>query len=350
MQNWKSHLINHTATIKQAMTQLDRLGIVNAVLFVTDETDCLYGSITDGDIRRALLNNAGVDESVESVCNRSCKILRTFQPSSEEIKSFSNRNIRFVPVVGDQMLIQGILDLNHYKAVLPVDAVLMAGGKGQRLMPLTLDTPKPLLKVGAKPIIEHNIDRLARFGVENIHLSINYLGDKIRNYFGDGSEKSVNIRYIEEVFPMGTIGSVRQVRDFREQHILIMNSDILTNIDFEEFYHDFISSGADMSVAATSYHVDIPYAVMEVDGENCVKSLKEKPRYTYFSNAGIYLIKKELLTHIPDNKFFNITDLMEEIIRCGKKLITYPILGYWLDIGRMEDYRKAQEDIKHLNL
>jgi len=350
MQDWKPYLISDTATIKQAMLQLDHLGVVNAVLFVIDDEQHLRASVTDGDIRRGLLRSISVDEPIGKVCNFSCRYFNTGQPASEEVKYLKQRNIRFVPVVDEQMHLCNVLDLSQYQELLPVEAVLMAGGKGQRLLPLTQDVPKPLLKVGHKPIIEHNIDRLIKFGIGNIHLSINYLGHQIRNYFGDGGEKNVNIRYIEENFPMGTVGALRLVNDFQQQHILIMNSDILTNIDFEEFYRDFVESNADMSVAATSYHVDIPYAVMEVDGNNCVKSLKEKPRYTYYSNAGIYLLKRELLEHIPPNEFFNVTDLMEEVINSGKKLITFPILGYWLDIGRMEDYRKAQEDIKHLNL
>lgn len=226
----------------------------------------------------------------------------------------------------------------------------MAGGKGKRLMPLTEKIPKPLLKVGDKPIIEYNIDRLIRYGVKNIHISINHLGQQLIDYFGDGSQKNVFINYVREDKPLGTIGSILLIDEFMYEDILVMNSDLLTNIDYADFYTVFKNSNADMAVAAASYHVDVPYAVLEVDGKNLATSLKEKPRYTYYSNAGIYFIKKDVLSMIPEDEFYNITDLMEDLLSKKMKLITYPITGYWLDIGRHEDYRKAQEDIKHLKL
>jgi NDP-sugar pyrophosphorylase family protein len=130
---------------------------------------------------------------------------------------------------------------------------------------------------------------------------------------------------------------------------MVMNSDLLTNIDYEAFFQTFIRSGADMAVATTSYQVEVPYGVLEVDNGNFVNSLKEKPRYTYYSNAGIYLVKRELLSFVPDREFYNVTDLMDMLIRQGKKLVSFPILGYWLDIGKHEDFRKAQEDIKFIN-
>jgi NDP-sugar pyrophosphorylase family protein len=207
--------------------------------------------------------------------------------------------------------------------------------------------PKPLLKVGNKPIIEHNIDRLIQFGVKHIHISINYKGDMIREYFGNGSGKGIDIQYICEEKPLGTIGSMALVDRFEKDELLLLNSDLLTNIDFSDFYKLFSSTGAEMGVATVPHHVDLPYAIMELD-ENRVISLQEKPRYTYFANAGIYLIKADLLQYILKDHFFNATDLMEKVIQGNKKLISYPILGYWLDIGRMNDYVKAQEDIQHL--
>lgn len=350
MKNWERYIINSNATIKDALKQLDQLGLVNAVLFITDEKGCLLGSISDGDIRRGLLRDVNVSDTIDKVGHYPCKFVYSFQLTSQEQKMFRENNIRFVPVVNEDMCIVGILDVELLKQILSVEAILMAGGKGQRLLPLTEHTPKPLLKVGSKPIIEHNIDRLIKHGIDSIYISINYLGHKLRDYFGDGESRGASISYIEEDFPMGTIGAAKKVKSYAKDHLLIMNSDILTDIDFHEFYNDFVEQGADMSVAAISYHVDIPYAVMETDEHNRIVSLKEKPRYTYYSNAGIYLMRSEMLEHVPHDEFFNVTDLIEELIRKGKKLITFPILGYWLDIGRMDDYKKAQEDIKHLNL
>ncbi|MCB0698140.1 MAG: hypothetical protein KDC07_12295, partial [Chitinophagaceae bacterium] len=172
----------------------------------------------------------------------------------------------------------------------------------------------------------------------------------IEEYFGDGSDKGVSINYVHEDKPLGTLGSVKMVEELENDYVMVMNSDLLTDIDFNGFFQTFIRSGADMAVATTMYEVDVPYGVMEVDNGNFVNALQEKPRYTYYSNAGIYIIKKELLSLVPHNEFYNVTDLMESLIAHDKKLISFPILGYWLDIGKHDDFIKAQEDIKSLVL
>jgi NDP-sugar pyrophosphorylase family protein len=168
------------------------------------------------------------------------------------------------------------------------------------------------------------------------------------NCFGDGKEKGISIKYIRETSPLGTIGSLSLAESFAHDVILLMNSDLLTNIDFGDLYNEFALSGADMAVATIPHHVDLPYAILELQ-DNTVSSLREKPRYTYFANAGIYLFKASLLSYLPNGDFYNATDLMEKVIAEGKKLVHFPILGYWLDIGRMSDYQKAQDDIKHIN-
>jgi dTDP-glucose pyrophosphorylase len=347
----KDHLISINATIKEALSILDKQGLIANVLFVTDDEGVLQGSLTDGDVRRALLKGLEISTSVAKAMKHECRYLTKNFFDKKEMNISKSLGITFLPVVDAQKKIISILNLKNYKGFIALDAVLMAGGKGKRLYPLTENIPKPLLKIGDRPIIEHNIDRFKNFGIENIFISINYLGEKLVDYFGDGSAKGINISYIKETKPLGTLGSIKLAeKDFIEDTILIMNSDLLTNIDFAEFYDAFISSDADMAVAATSYHVDVPYAVLEVEENNIVQSLKEKPRYTYYSNAGIYLLKKNVLFYIPDDEVFDSTDLMEKLIKAGKKLITYPILGYWLDIGKIDDYKKAQEDIKHINL
>jgi NDP-sugar pyrophosphorylase family protein len=234
--------------------------------------------------------------------------------------------------------------------MIPADVFIMAGGKGERLMPLTKDTPKPMLPVGDKPMMEHTVNHLKKYGIKNIYMCVNYLKHVIQDYFGDGSDRKLSIKYVCEDKPLGTLGALKLAGETEHDYILLMNSDILTNIDLNGFFKTFIKSGADMAVATSSYHVDVPYGVLEVDGDNLVNSLKEKPRYTYYSNAGIYLIKKELLSLVPENEFYNVTDLMDKLISANKKLVSYPILGYWLDIGKHDDYRKAQEDIKYFSL
>jgi NDP-sugar pyrophosphorylase family protein len=223
----------------------------------------------------------------------------------------------------------------------------MAGGRGQRLKPLTDEVPKPLLKVGDKPIIERNIDRLAVYGIDDITISVNYLGDQLEKYFGDGSNKGIAIKYVWENAPLGTIGSVSLIDTFQNDFILVMNSDLLTNIDFESFFMDFVDSSADLSILSIPYKIDVPYAVLETKDDR-ITGLKEKPSYTYYSNGGIYLMKREIINRIPKGDFYNATDLIEEMINEGLHVKTYPLVDYWLDIGNHDDFKKAQNDVHHI--
>jgi dTDP-glucose pyrophosphorylase len=346
---YKENIIHNDQTALEALNALNKVA-ENTTLFVLDAEQKMVGALTDGDIRRKLIQGCSINENIQIFMNPNFKYIRASNYNVNYLKDLRKMAIKLIPILDDENRIINIINLSRLKSYLPVDVVIMAGGLGKRLKPLTDVLPKPLLKIGEKPIIEHNIDRLISFGVEKFNITIRYLGEKIIEYFNDGSSKNVSIKYVSEDTPLGTFGAVGLVTDFYHEHIIIMNSDLLTNIDFEDFYRTFVDSGADMAVASTPYHVDIPYAIMEIEGNNEVKSLKEKPRYSFFSNAGIYLIKKDLLRLIPKDQKFDATDLMDIIVNGDYKLISYPILGYWLDIGRMEDYIKAQEDIKHLLL
>lgn len=347
MTDWKEFIIPYNYSVRQALILLDKLGISSGVLFILDKNEKLVGSLTDGDIRRGLIKNANLEDDVESLMFKQYRSFHKNKIDPQKLKEYKEYGIRHLPLIDDDGLIVDLLDLEEYKAMLPVDAVLMAGGIGERLLPLTKDIPKPLLKVGNKPIIEHNIDLIAQYGIHNIFISINYLGEKISSYFGNGATKKIQISYLQENRPLGTIGVLSSFTNFIYDDILVMNSDLLTNIDISDFYKKFINSDADMAVATIPHHIDLPYAILEVQKSNII-SLKEKPRYTYFANAGIYLLKKEILKLIPKNKYFNATDLMEAVIAKKLKLIHYQILEYWLDIGRMADYEKAQEDINKI--
>jgi dTDP-glucose pyrophosphorylase len=343
------HIIFEQEPVRSALAKLDKLG-PDAILFVVSQEKKLIGSLTDGDMRRGFIRNLGFEDSILDFIQKNPISITRKNYTLRQLEEYKKKNFKIIPILNEEGVIIDILNFRLQHTIIPADAVLMAGGKGKRLMPLTATTPKPLLKVGDKPIIEYNIDRLINYGIKNIKISINYLGEQLETYFGDGVAKDASIGYIKEDKPLGTIGSILLVDGFEHEDILVMNSDLLTNIDFADFYTTFKEAGADMAVAATTYHVDVPYAVLEVDGKNLATSLKEKPRYTYYSNAGIYFLKKSLLDMIPRGAFYDITDLMEGVLKTGKKLITYPITGYWLDIGKPEDFKQAQEDIKHLNL
>lgn len=346
MRKYRQHLILIKSTIKEALIRLDELA-KDAILFVVDENDKLVGSLTDGDIRRGLIKGVSIDQHVDEIIQDNPRFIRKGESNLQKIIEYREGNYRIIPVLDKKDRIVNIINFRFFKSYLPIDAIIMAGGRGQRLKPLTDNTPKPLLKVGDKPIIEHNIDRLIAYGIDDYWLSVRYLGEQLQEYFNNGSDKNVKIDYVWETEPLGTIGAVSKITNFEHDYILVTNSDILTNLDYEDFFLTFLESGADLSVVTIPYDVKIPYAVLETSN-NHVLSFKEKPTYTYYSNGGIYLIKREVLNLIPKNKFYNATDLMESLIEEGYKVHSYPLRGYWLDVGKHEDFKKAQEDINHI--
>lgn len=347
MRNYRDHLINEGSTIKDALEKLDILA-KDAIIFIVDKNNKLIGSLTDGDVRRGLLQGITIDDVVTKIIQDNPKYIRKGDYYINKIIEYRENNYRILPVTNKKNEIVNVINFRLLRSYLPVDAVIMAGGKGTRLKPLTNTIPKPLLKIGDKPIMEHNVDRLALYGIDDYWFSVKYLGEQIESYFGNGEVKNLDINYVWEDKPLGTIGALSKIRNFKHDYILVTNSDILTNLDYEDFYLDFLSKDADFSVLSIPYQVNIPYAVLENEN-GYIKSFKEKPTYTYYSNGGIYLMKREVLEHIPKETFFNATDLMEYLIKEGKKVISYPFVGYWLDVGKHEDFEKAQEDVKHLN-
>lgn len=347
MRLFKDHLILSGSTVKQALAQLNELS-QDAILFVVNEQDQLIGSLTDGDVRRGLLKDYAVSDPIDGIIQGNPKFIRKGENDLEKIIAYRENYFRILPVLDDQDKVVNVINFRNTKSYLPVDAVIMAGGRGQRLQPLTDTIPKPLLKVGDKPIMEHNLDRLASYGIDDFWVSVKYLGEQIESYFGVGKDKNIKIEYIWESFPMGTIGAVSQIKNFEHDYVLVTNSDLLTNVDYEHFFLEFIKQNADLAVLTIPYHVNIPYAVLETEN-NAIKSFKEKPTYTYYSNGGIYLMKREVLRYIPDLSFFNSTDLMEKLIEQKHKVISYPFFGYWLDIGKHDDFEKAQTDFESFN-
>jgi NDP-sugar pyrophosphorylase family protein len=325
---------------------LNKLG-ADLTLFVVNEKEQLIGTVTDGDVRRGLIQGRKTSDNICSFMREEFTAITVSDYKVSSVISAKEKLLDILPVLDKEGRIYKLINFSDYYSYLPVDALIMAGGEGIRLRPFTEHTPKPMLKIGGKPILEHVIDWIVRFGIENIQISVNYLGNMIVDYLGDGSSKGISISYIEEKTKLGTIGAVSLARQFTNEYVLIMNSDLLTNIDFEDFFNEFQLTDADMSVATIPYNVTIPYAVLDTtDGQ--VKGLKEKPSITYQSNAGIYLIKKKHLSLVPQGSFYNATDLMEEMIGIGLKVVYYSILDYWLDIGKPDDFIKAESDIKHI--
>jgi dTDP-glucose pyrophosphorylase len=344
---FRNHLILSGTSIRSALLCLDQLA-KDAILFVVDDSDKLIGALTDGDVRRGLINGVSIDSPINDKIQNNPRFIRKKNLEIEKLIEYRESNFRLLPVLDIFDKVVNVINFREIRSYLPIDAVIMAGGMGKRLLPLTEETPKPLLKVGDKPIIEHNIDRLIHFGIDDFWISVNYLGEKITNYLGNGSKKNVKFNYVWENQPLGTIGSISQIDHFHHDYILVTNSDILTNLDYEKFFLDFIKEDADLSVLTIPYNVNVPYAVLENDNR-IITSFKEKPSYTYYSNGGVYLFKKNALNLIPKNSHYNATDLMDKLIQSNKRVISFPMMGYWLDVGNMEDYKKAQIDIQQID-
>lgn len=344
MRHYKEHLILTGTSIRDALIVLDKLA-KDAIIFVVDINDNLLGSLTDGDVRRGLIHGANLEQPVDDIIQSNPRFIKKGDQDIKKVIEYREKNFKIIPILDKEHRIVNVINFGVLKSYLPVDVVVMAGGKGTRLRPLTDNTPKPLLKVGNKPILEHNIHRLSLFGMDDYWITVNYLGEQIEKYFGNGNHKNLNIKYVWENEPLGTIGSVSKIDNFIHDYILVTNSDILTNINYEDFFLRFQEADADFALVTIPYKVSIPYAVLETSNGH-VMSFKEKPTYTYYSNGGIYLMKREITKRIPKDSAFDTTDLMQELISDGKKVISYPLSGYWLDVGKLEDFEKAQEDIK----
>lgn len=351
MVNKELHTIYISSSAKDALHKLNILPETSSkTLFVLDESLIVRGTVTDGDIRRNIIEGKDIYSGISGFMNESYHYLEASDVIDMSLVSnMKKKSITLLPIVDKNKRLIDIYDLYRLKCILPVTAVLMAGGKGQRLMPLTSDKPKPLLKVGKKPILEINIDRLIEFGIKDFYISVNYLSEQIENYFGDGNAKGVKIHYLREDRPLGTIGALSLIEGIENDAVLMMNGDILTNLDFEDFYLRFIENSADIFVASVPYKVNIPYGIMDLNEQGEIVALTEKPCYTFFSNAGIYFFKSKILNRIPKDTFYNATDVIENAIIDSQLIVKhFPIRSYWLDIGTPDDFVKAQDDISHL--
>lgn len=344
----KNHTISKDVTLLQALSCICDLAPEPLVLFVIDDEKRMVGTLTDGDSRRALINGASVNDKVETIMHRNFNFMKVEELDDvKELKRQKELQMRLVPVLDKEHHIVEIVNLEKYKTRIPIDAVLMAGGKGERLRPLTEKTPKPLLPVGGKAIIDHNIDRLISYGVKHINVTVNYLGEQLEEHFKE-PKGDIQVQTVREPKFLGTIGSIKFVKKFYNDTVLVMNSDLFTNIDYEDFFLHFKEHDAEMSVAAVPYTVSVPYGIFDLDGRE-IQGLIEKPIYNYYANAGVYLIKRSALDEIPEDTFFNATDLIEKLIAENKKVIRFPLNGTWIDIGNPQEYQKANELVKHIS-
>lgn len=343
----KEHFVSQNISLLEALERINSIAPDPLVLFVMDADNRMVGTLTDGDSRRALIAGASVTDKVEKIMHRNFNYMKVEEIDDvKEIRRQKDLKMKLVPVLDEEKHIVEIINLERFKTRLPIDAVLMAGGKGERLRPLTEKTPKPLLPVGGKAIIDHNIDRLISYGVQHISVTVNYLKEQIEDHFAQ-PHNGVQVQTVREPKFLGTIGSIKFVKNFYNDTVLVMNSDLFTNINYEDFYLHYKEHNAEMSVAAVPYTVSVPYGIFDLEGRE-IQGLIEKPTYNYYANAGIYLIKRSALEEIPVDTFFNATDLIEKLISEKKKVIRFPLNGTWIDIGNPQEYQKANELVKHI--
>lgn len=335
--------ITAQSTVREALKIID--GGAMQIAIVVDENDRLVGTLTDGNIRRGLLNNLSLDDCIESIIFRTPTIATLSDTKEEILQKALGKKLHQIPIVDDQNRVVGIEEIEqlvrpHIKQNI---VVLMVGGLGSRLRPLTEDTPKPMLKVGNKPILQTIVEKFAEYGFINIVMCVNYKSHIIQDFFGDGSAFGVNIDYILEEQRMGTAGALSLLRSVPKEPFFVMNGDLLTNVNFEHLLDYHISQNSMATMGVREYDFQVPYGVVNVEGSR-ILSIQEKPIHKFFVSAGIYMLSPETLNMIPQNEFYDMPTLFEVLIKEDKRTISFPIREYWLDIGRMEEYERANSE------
>jgi len=343
MNKYKDILLQKDSTIKEALEVIDKGAMRIAIVLDADEK--VIGTLSDGDIRRGLLNGLHLDSSIESLYFKEPTLANINDSKEIIIQKAVRKQIYQIPIVDNDGKLVKIEELSN---LLKTDAkhnrvVLMAGGLGTRLRPLTQDTPKPLLKVGNKPILETIIENFAKYGFVNITISVNYKADMIKEYFGDGSTLGVNIDYIEESKRLGTAGALSLIKERPQEPFFVMNADLLTNVNFEHLLDFHLLEHSVATMCVREYDYQVPYGVIETDG-SLITSIKEKPVHKFFVNAGIYTLSPQVFEYIPKDEFYDMPTLFEDIIADNLKSVSFPIHEYWLDIGRMEEFEQAQNE------
>jgi dTDP-glucose pyrophosphorylase/CBS domain-containing protein len=334
-------IISPETSIAEAISLLDKAG--TGALVLCEEGRVLCGLLTDGDIRRAILQGKSMDAPCVTIASRNPVVALRSIPSGEALHLMDQHDIHHLPVVdAENRVVEFLLrkDLGS-DGRMDLSAVIMAGGYGKRLLPLTETVPKPMLPVGDRPLLEHVIQQLQRSGIRDVNLTTHYLPESISGHFGDGEKFGVRLNYLQEDNPMGTAGGLRQMTR-PTGSFLVINGDILTGVPFQEMLAYHRKHGAVLTAGVRKYEVQVPFGVVQCDDVRIVK-LEEKPSLSFFINAGTYLLEPSAWDSIPEGRPFDMTDLIQKLLDAGKPVVGFPIMEYWVDVGRHEDYQKAQE-------
>jgi len=338
----KKMIVSDNLSVMETIKAIQDGGL--RIVFVVDSGKKLLGVVTDGDVRRSILRGIPLDSSVKEIMNKTPLVALNGTSKAELDLLLESYAMDHIPLVTRDRILIGVHVRSGYMSqVRPNIVVLMAGGKGTRLRPLTDSCPKPLLAVGGTPILEIIIKNLKQFGFRKFFISINYEGARLQEYFGDGKSLGVEINYIKEDKYLGTAGALSLLPITTKEPLLVMNGDILTSLNFAELLDSHSSGGNDITLCSYIYDMQVPYGVLEVDGVNLV-SCVEKPMYTFFVNGGIYVISIDVLEFVPKNSYFDMTDLLSTTLDNCKKVCVFPIHEYWIDVGSQSDLLKAHLD------
>lgn len=338
----KKYLIESNQTIRYAMKKLEEI-VDNEMesLYVVNGTK-IIGTLSTSDIRRALIyEDITNNDQVIKVMNTSFHYLeKNINYSKEELKKLAKYNI--IPLLDNE---QNLIEFKKIKELLSYKnkIVLMAGGLGSRLKEISIDTPKPMLNIGGKPILETIINQFNTTGYKNFYISVNHMAEQITNYFENGEKFDVHIDYLHESKRMGTAGCLSLIEDVAEEPIFLMNGDILTNVNFEEMMNEHIGNNNEITIATITRENVIPYGVIQYDG-NKVTKITEKPNYKYIVSAGLYILNSNLIKEIPNDEYYDITSLFDKLLSENRKIGIYDINDYWIDIGHQEDFYKAHKE------
>lgn len=348
-QQWKNVLLTPQSSIREALEIINREAL--RIALVVNENHELLGVITDGDIRRGILNNIELAEKVTLIMNSSPKFAYSNLSRMQMLNIMTENSILSLPVIdytSGKVIGLERLEKNIKRNIYENPVFIMAGGFGTRLKPLTDSCPKPMLKVGDKPILEILLNQFANSGFRNIYISTHYMPEQITEYFGDGNRWGVSITYIHENVPLGTGGALGLLpNNTPELPLIMINGDVLTSVDFERLLNFHTKYKPSATMCVREYDYQIPYGVITGDGHRII-SMEEKPTQRFFVNAGIYVISPELFKSVEVNTKIDMPTLLDKEITNNKDVIMFPVHEYWLDIGRMDDYQKAQIDIQRL--
>jgi len=343
MKDIKKVSIAPTTSIREAMEKIDEGGI--KIALVTDDNLTLLGTISDGDIRRAILKGINLDDSIVNIYNTNPIKAYADTPVTKLKKLARHHNILRIPIVDDEekLICLELVEEMSISSTKPNKVILMVGGLGTRLRPLTDNTPKPMLHVGGKPILETIIERFAIYGFVNIVMCIGYKSHVIQDYFGDGSSFGVNIEYILEDKRMGTAGALSLLKEKLTDPFFVMNGDLLTNVNFDHLCDYHIENHSKATMCVREYDFQVPFGVVNLKGHN-IASIEEKPVHNFFVSAGIYMLNPGCIDMIPNDEFYDMPTLFEKMIAQEDNVISFPLREYWLDIGRIEEYKKANNE------